>query len=157
MSARHIIAFDAGGTAVKAAVYDDQGRECAVAGKTMAPLRPANGHMERDPQAMWEAVCEIARRALDEAGVAPSSIAAVGLTGYGNGLYLLDRNGARSETASSRRICGRRRSSRAGARTAGKPALFRSPISVCGPASRRRCSHGSSSTNPNRSSEPRAR
>ena len=94
MSARHIIAFDAGGTAVKAAVYDDQGRECAVAGKTMAPLRPATGHMERDPQAMWEAVCEIARRVLDEAGVAPSSIAVVGLTGYGNGLYLLDRNGA---------------------------------------------------------------
>ena len=94
MSKNHIIAFDAGGTSVKAAVYDENGRECAVAGKTMAPLRPAPGHMERDPRAMWEAVCEVARRALMESGVAPSSIAAVGLTGYGNGLYLVDAAGA---------------------------------------------------------------
>jgi len=94
MSKSHLIAFDAGGTSVKAAVYDQNGRECAVAGKTMAPLRPVPGHMERDPQAMWEAVSEVARRALAESGVAPSSIAAVGLTGYGNGLYLLDKAGA---------------------------------------------------------------
>jgi L-xylulokinase len=94
MSKSHIIAFDAGGTSVKAAVYDEDGRECAVAGKTMAPLRPSPGHMERDPQAMWEAVTEVARRALADSGVAPSSIAAVGLTGYGNGLYLVDAAGA---------------------------------------------------------------
>ena len=93
MTRRHIIAFDAGGTAVKAALYDEGGRECAVAAAAMAPLHPAPGFLERDPEAMWAAICATARKVLRTAAVAPSSIAAVGLTGYGNGLYLVDRNG----------------------------------------------------------------
>ena len=52
MTKHHIIAFDAGGTAVKAALYDESGRECAVASVTMAPLHPAPGYLERDPEAM---------------------------------------------------------------------------------------------------------
>ena len=93
MSSRRIIAFDAGGTALKAAIYDERGEELAVAGATMMPLRPAPGCLERDPQAMWSAICKVSREVLAAAAVAPSSIVAVGLTGYGNALYLLDRNG----------------------------------------------------------------
>jgi L-xylulokinase len=90
---RHIIAFDAGGTAVKAAIYDERGMERAAAAAGMAPLHPAPGCLEREPEAMWAAICEVARKVLSSADVAPSSIAAVGLTGYGNGLFLLDRDG----------------------------------------------------------------
>jgi L-xylulokinase len=93
MSKWHVIAFDAGGTAVKAAIYDERGNERAVAAVGMAPLHPAPGRLERDPEAMWAAVCEVARRVLASAGAAPSSIAAIGLTGYGNGLFLVDRDG----------------------------------------------------------------
>ncbi len=93
MTRRHIIAFDAGGTAVKAALYDERGRECAVASAALAPLHPAPGRLERDPEAMWAAVCGAARKVLDASGVAPSAIAAVGLTGYGDGLHLVDRRG----------------------------------------------------------------
>ena len=59
----------------------------------MAPLHPAPGCLERDPQALWAAICDVSRKALKAAAVAPESIAAVGLTGYDNGLYLLDRRG----------------------------------------------------------------
>ena len=93
MSKRHVIAFDAGGTAVKAALYDERGRERAAAAVGMSPLHPAPGCLERDPEAMWAAVCAVARRVLSSSGVAASSIAAVGLTGYGNGLFLIDRDG----------------------------------------------------------------
>jgi L-xylulokinase len=93
MPQSHIIAFDAGGTAVKAALYDERGEELAVAGAMMAPLHPAPGCLERDPQALWAAICDVSRKALKAAAVAPESIAAVGLTGYGNGLYLLGRRG----------------------------------------------------------------
>ena len=93
MSERHIIAFDAGGTAVKAALYDACGVERAVAAVGMAPLHPAPRFLERDPEAMWAAVCDVARKVLATSGVEPSSIAAVGLTGYGNGLFLIDRDG----------------------------------------------------------------
>jgi L-xylulokinase len=93
MSSRRIIAFDAGGTAVKAAIYDERGEELAVAGAVMAPLHPAPGCLERDPEAMWSAICEISRKVLAASAVEPSSIVAVGLTGYGNALYLVDRDG----------------------------------------------------------------
>jgi L-xylulokinase len=93
MTKRRIIAFDAGGTAVKAALYDEGGRECAVATAAMAPLHPAPGHLERDPEAMWAAICNTSRKVLHAAAVAPASIAVVGLTGYGNGLHLVDAGG----------------------------------------------------------------
>jgi len=117
MSHQHIIAFDAGGTAVKAALYDERGAELAVAGATMAPLHPAPGCLERDPQAMWAAICAVSRKVVEKAGVAPSSIAAVGLTGYGNGLYLLDprgkpvRNGVLSPDLRAQAIVARWRAS----------------------------------------------
>ena len=93
MSKGHVIAFDAGGTAVKAALYDERGVECAVAAVGMAPLHPAPGFLERDPEAMWAAVCDVSRKVLSSSGVEPATIVAVGLTGYGNGLFLLDRDG----------------------------------------------------------------
>ena len=93
MGEPHVIAFDAGGSAVKAALYDARGAERAVAAVGMAPLHPAPGFLERDPEAMWAAVCDVARKVLSSSGVEPSSIVAVGLTGYGNGLFLIDRDG----------------------------------------------------------------
>ncbi|HTR14010.1 MAG TPA: FGGY family carbohydrate kinase, partial [Roseiarcus sp.] len=67
MSARHIIAFDAGGTAVKAAIYDARGCELAVATRAMPPLHPAPGFLERNPEAMWSAICDIAREVVRSA------------------------------------------------------------------------------------------
>lgn len=91
--AEYILALDAGGTAVKAAIYDIAGRECAVAGETLSPIRPAPGHNERDPELMWTAVCRVTRKAIEVAGILSGEIAVVGLTGYGNGLYLVDGKG----------------------------------------------------------------
>ena len=93
MSARHIIAFDAGGTAVKAAIYDARGCELAVATRAMPPLHPAPGFLERNPEAMWSAICDIAREVVRSAAIDRASIAVVGLTGYGDGLHLVDGNG----------------------------------------------------------------
>jgi hypothetical protein len=42
---------------------------------------------------MWRAICAATREVLLASELAPSSIAVVGLTGYGNGLYLVDRQG----------------------------------------------------------------
>jgi len=90
---RHIIAFDAGGTAIKAAVYDERGAERSVATRAMPPLHPVPGWLERNPEAMWRAICDISHEVLEAARIDPSSIAVVGVTGYGDGLHLVDRNG----------------------------------------------------------------
>ena len=78
MTERHIIALDAGGTAIKAALYDERGRECAVASAAMTPLHPEPGFLERDPAAMWAAICDTAHKVLQATAVRrpPSSLSA---------------------------------------------------------------------------------
>jgi L-xylulokinase len=88
-----ILGIDAGGTAVKAAAYSLAGEERGVTGRTFRPLTPAPGHAERDPKALWQAVCEVIHAVLAGAGLTAADIAAVGVTGYGNGIYLVDAAG----------------------------------------------------------------
>ncbi len=125
MAEPHVIAFDAGGSAVKAALYDARGAERAVAAVGMAPLAPGSrlsrarsrGHVGRRLRRFAPV--------LASSGVAPSSIAAVGLTGYGNGLFLLDgagrpvRNAILSPDQRARAILARWRAEGAEARAAG--------------------------------------
>jgi L-xylulokinase len=88
-----ILGIDAGGTAVKAAVYSLDGDELGVTSRIFRPIMPAPGHAERDPDLLWQGVCEVVKAACVHAGVSGKDIAAVGVTGYGNGLYLLDTAG----------------------------------------------------------------
>jgi L-xylulokinase len=88
-----ILGIDAGGTAVKAAAYSLDGAERGATGRIFRPLTPAPGHAERDCVALWQAVCEVVRAVLAEASLTGADIAAVGVTGYGNGLYLVDGAG----------------------------------------------------------------
>ncbi len=90
----YILALDAGGTAVKSALYDARGAEIATAGEIMPPLRTAPGCNERAPEEMWRTICRTTRKAIAQSGVDPARIAVVGLTGYGNGLFLVDENAA---------------------------------------------------------------
>lgn len=90
---RFVLGIDAGGTAVKAAAYGLDGEERGVASRTLRPLTPAPGHAERDPELLWQAVCTVVRAVLANAGLSIGDIEAIGVTGYGNGLYLLDADG----------------------------------------------------------------
>ena len=92
MPAQYILGIDAGGTAVKAAVYSLTGDELGATAQALRPLTPEPGHSERDPNQLWEATCAVVRGALAKAGVTGADIATVGLTGHGNGFYLLDRD-----------------------------------------------------------------
>lgn len=89
----YIVALDAGGTAIKAAIYDETGHEKAVAGKVLPPEQPHPGWNERNYETMWGVACQVLREALKTAAVDPVNIAVVGLTGYGNGLCLVDASG----------------------------------------------------------------
>jgi len=88
-----ILGIDAGGTAVKAAVYSLAGDELGVTAQPFPPLTPEPGYSERDPEQLWTGLCGVIRAAMQRAGVTGADIAAVGITGYGNGLYLLDAAG----------------------------------------------------------------
>lgn len=91
--AEFLLGIDAGGTAIKVGVFTRAGTEVASAAFTPRQLAPAPGHAERDPEELWLGLCRIVPEALARAGIAAGDIAVVGLTGHGNGLFLVDAAG----------------------------------------------------------------
>ena len=86
-----VLALDAGGTAVKVALIDADGRIHADRAVEVATLHHPDGRVERAPEAFWQA-CARAIRAL-VADLAPGRLRAIGLTGFGNGVFLVDAAG----------------------------------------------------------------
>ena len=92
-SSTYFMGIDNGGSAIKAAVFDGNGRELAVAQLRVPIHRPQPGWTERDPEAIWAANCQVIRDALEQTGLSPGQIRGVSVCGYGGGLGLLDGSG----------------------------------------------------------------
>ena len=89
----HWLGVDNGSTVTKAAVFDAEGREVAVAARRAAVYSAHIYRVERDPEQSWRDTADCIREAIAVAGIPADAIAAVGCTGYGNGLHLLDTAG----------------------------------------------------------------
>lgn len=87
-----LLGIDFGNTVVKAVLFDFAGRQVARRGVDGTTLKPAPGMVERPVAELWAN----ARAAISGClkGFDPARIAAIGLAGHGNGLYLLDKAGA---------------------------------------------------------------
>lgn len=90
---QYLLGVDAGSTMTKVVLFDLHGHEIGAARRRNPILFPAPGHTERDPQAMWRDVGEAVQELLREQAVTASDIAAVSVSGYGAGLYLVDAQG----------------------------------------------------------------
>lgn len=91
--ARYLVGVDNGGTMSKAAVFTEDGRELAAAGRKVEILEPHPGWSERDMASMWRGTAEAIREAVERSGVDAAEIACVACAGHGNGLYLIDADG----------------------------------------------------------------
>ncbi len=79
---------------VKAAVYSLTGEERGVTGAPVPPDHAPRPAMPNAiPEQLWAGLCTVIREAMQKANVTGNDIAAVGITGYGNGLYLVDADG----------------------------------------------------------------
>lgn len=88
----YLLGVDSGSTATKAVIFDASGRTVAVGSRRVEQRQPHARHVERDMQQTWAAACGAIRDALGK--IPADAIAAVGVTGHGDGLYLLDHDGA---------------------------------------------------------------
>jgi L-xylulokinase len=88
-----LLGIDLGGSVTKVCLFDTQGRELASVSAPAENAVPAPDRVERDAEALWQTVCALIRRALGTSGVSAEDIASIGLTGYGNGICLVDENG----------------------------------------------------------------
>ena len=92
-AARYLLGIDNGGTVTKAGIYDPTGTEIAVSAVKTEMRFPMPGHAEKDVDALWAANVRVIGEVIRRAGIDASLIAAVAVTGYGNGMYLVDADG----------------------------------------------------------------
>lgn len=90
---KYILGLDAGNTVIKAIIFDTSGRELALAARDGRSCMPRPGHVERDLNELWRNAVAVIGQCIDQAGIDPSEIVAIGCAGHGNGLYALDREG----------------------------------------------------------------
>ena len=91
---KYLMGIDNGGTVAKAALFTLDGREIAVASSKTETLSPQPGWAELDMDGLWQAAAAAVRRVIAEADIDPTEIACVACAGHGNGIYLVDEEGA---------------------------------------------------------------
>jgi L-xylulokinase len=89
-----LLGIDAGGTMVKVTLFDAAGEEIACEHRPNRMAFPQPGWTERDPDAMWRNAAAAVKALIERSGVDPRDIAVVTPSGYGAGLFLIDRSGA---------------------------------------------------------------
>ena len=76
----YILALDQGTTSSRAILFDRAGKIVSLAQKTFRQVFPKPGWVEHNPMEIWGSQSGVAREALEEAGVRPEEVAAIGIT-----------------------------------------------------------------------------
>lgn len=84
------LGVDAGGTRLKAALYTADGVRIGGSERPVRTLARGPGRRELDPDCLWADTAAAIGSILDALGPTRGRIAGVGVTGFGNGLFLLD-------------------------------------------------------------------
>lgn len=87
-----LLGIDNGLTVTKAVIFDEDGRQLAVARRRVPQSMPQARWVERDMAGLWQATAEAIREAVSLSGRPASDIKAVAATAHGDGIYLLDEN-----------------------------------------------------------------
>ncbi|MFZ2989016.1 glycerol kinase GlpK [Ideonella sp.] len=77
---RYVLALDQGTSSSRSIVFDEQGRQVALAQREFRQIYPQPGWVEHDPQEIWTSQLATARQALKEAGLEARQISAIGIT-----------------------------------------------------------------------------
>ncbi len=86
-----ILALDQGTTSSRAIVFGHDGRPRGVAQQEFPQIYPSPGHVEHDPEAIWDSQLATAKGALSNAKAAATDIAAIGVTNQRETTIVWDR------------------------------------------------------------------
>src|SRR6476659_10798101 len=77
---RFILALDQGTTSSRAIVFRRDGAIVSTAQHEFPQIFPGPGHVEHDPEAIWDSQLHTAKEAIARAGISALDLAAVGVT-----------------------------------------------------------------------------
>ena len=92
---QYVLALDQGTTSSRAVVFDETARIVAIAQQEFEQIYPAPGHVEHDPEAIWETQLATARAVLTDAEIDASDVAAVGIANQRETTVLWERDSGR--------------------------------------------------------------
>ena len=92
MTGEVLIGVDAGTSVIKAVAFDLAGRQIAVASRRNTYQTLPNGGVEQDMRRTWEDTAAVLREVAEAVGA--DRVAALGVTGQGDGTWLVDADGA---------------------------------------------------------------
>src|SRR5258706_4922101 len=75
-----ILALDQGTTSTRAILFDAKGRALAEAGRPLAQFYPADGWVEHDAEAIFQASVEVLREVVQKAARSMAEVTAIGVT-----------------------------------------------------------------------------
>jgi sugar (pentulose or hexulose) kinase len=88
----HVLGVDIGTTAIKAAVFDSEGREVGSHTEEYSLLTPRAGHVELDAATYTRTFALAVRRAIQRSSVPADELSALGLSAQGETFICLDAN-----------------------------------------------------------------
>ncbi|MFP6602239.1 MAG: FGGY family carbohydrate kinase, partial [Pirellulaceae bacterium] len=77
---QYVLAMDQGTTSSRSVLFGHDGTIVAVAQQEFPQILPHPGHVEHDPEAIWDSQLATARAVLQQAGIGPQDVAAIGIT-----------------------------------------------------------------------------
>src|SRR5687767_5696547 len=76
----YILSLDQGTTSSRSILFGRDGRAVATAQQEFPQILPTPGHVEHDPEAIWQSQLATAKRVLQDAKLTAKEIAAIGIT-----------------------------------------------------------------------------
>lgn len=92
---QYIMALDQGTTSSRCILFNKAGTICSVAQKEFTQIYPQPGWVEHDPDEILESQLTVARQAMENIGVFPGQIAAIGITNQRETTIVWDRTTGR--------------------------------------------------------------
>jgi glycerol kinase len=90
-----LLAIDQGTSSSRTVIYDRDARPLASAQQEFTQIYPRPGWVEHDPEEIWTSVQNVARAAMQEAGVTAVDIAGIGITNQRETTLVWDRQNGR--------------------------------------------------------------
>jgi glycerol kinase len=88
---KYLLAIDQGTSSSRTIVYDSKASVVASAQQEFPQEYPQPGWVEHDPEAIWDSVVAVTRKAIADAGVSVREIAAIGITNQRETTLIWDR------------------------------------------------------------------